>query len=313
MRAPLNGRAVAIVLRSLATATLLGATGCESVFHWCMNGSWGAPYWAKNVIALPANAPNANPISARDCATLCGTEKAERCEIAEVPGESYLVCFIYRENGCPSGWGSGRMLDGIALEPRRAATVGEYFARAAALEAASVVSFRRLAADLERHGAPRGLVARARSAARDEKRHAALARALSKRFGGRPVRARVPPARPRGLEELAHENAWTGCVGETIGALLLFARAAVTTDEQVRAALREMATDEIGHAALAWDVRAFLRGRLDLRARREELAALEAAVASARGIAFDPVFPFDPGPIVAGLDAALWQDALSAT
>ena len=327
----MKGREISGVLRRLSTATFLGAVatgsaGCESVFHWCMNGQYGAPYYARDLREIPESASDAlrgattSPIDAKVCASLCGSPDAEHCELASVAEPSaadrrFVVCFAYRENGCPSGWGSGRVPDGLLLEeelasePRHARTLGDYFARAAALEAASVVSFRRLAADLTRYGAPGSLVRRSERAAMDEKHHATLARRLARRWGGARTRARIAPAVDRTLRDLAIENAWSGCVGETFGALLLAMRAHVCDDREVRDTLRRMARDEVAHAALAWDIRAWLLERLDPIARVEERVALRSAARAAARVSFDPVFPFDPRPIARALDSCVWRAA----
>lgn len=325
MQRTVNGRDVVEVLRAIAASALVAgtataATGCESVFHWCLNGQYGAPYYAKSVREIPEDLRasvaglTGGPLDPKVCRRLCNAP-ADACEIATVaegsaPADGHVVCFAYRENGCPSGWGSGRLPDGLALDPRRATTLGDYFARAAALEAASVVSFRRLAADLARHGAPSALVRRAARAAHDEKRHATATRRLARRFGGERVRARLVDAAPRTLREIAVENAREGCVGETLGALLLFARAGASADAEVRATLRAIARDEIAHAALAWDLRAHLSTRLDARSVAAERRALDDARRAAKRVPVDPVFPFDPAPLVEALDAQLWRPAL---
>ena len=153
----MKGRDVVEVLRAISAGVLVAggataASGCESVFHWCLNGQYGAPYYAKSVREIPedlrasvAALPN-GPLDAKLCKKLCNGD-ADACEVASVvepsfPPNAHVVCFAYRENGCPSGWGSGRLPEGLALDPRCATSLGDYFARASALEAASVVSFR---------------------------------------------------------------------------------------------------------------------------------------------------------------------------
>src|SRR5688500_86287 len=67
----------------------------------------------------------------------------------------------------------GRAFDGLLPpEPVDTDAIGELFGRAAWMEAASITAFRRLARELESYGAPRELVDAARTAARDEIRHA---------------------------------------------------------------------------------------------------------------------------------------------
>jgi hypothetical protein len=130
-------------------------------------------------------------------------------------------------------------------------------------EAQSVVEFERLAADLVRVGAPDQLVARARSAAQDERRHAELASQLASRtidLGPAPHFA------PRTVEELAFDNFIGGCLNET-GAAVRTAHQSFTWRE-----LRAVAEDEAGHAQFSWDLHAWL-GSVVAPATRRELAA----------------------------------------
>ena len=98
--------------------------------------------------------------------------------------------------------------------------LGDFLARCAHQEAASVFSFSRLARELEAHGAPRQLVARARAARADESRHAAIVGALARERGGELSPVRIESLHVRSLEEMALENAVEGCVLETYGAAI---------------------------------------------------------------------------------------------
>ncbi len=161
----------------------------------------------------------------------------------------------------------------VAREPSRCAdALGRFFAEAAYLEAASVVSFDRLADELTALGAPRSLVTRARDGAADEVRHARTTSALARRFGGDVTMPEVAPARARSVYEIALENAVEGCVRETYGALVAHWQATHAGDLRIRAAMQVIAEDETRHAQLSADVAAFLDGLLDdhERARVEE-------------------------------------------
>ena len=98
--------------------------------------------------------------------------------------------------------GVGRIPAGLA--PARVAralsALGDWFAAAAHLEAASVHAFRRLHDELAAHGAPARLLRAARRAQRDEVRHARLTARMARRFGGHPVPPRVAPVPLRALE-----------------------------------------------------------------------------------------------------------------
>ncbi len=152
----------------------------------------------------------------------------------------------------------GRRPQGLAFETPSSSSPGDVLATMAVLEAASVVAFDRLARELEAHGAPGELVARARSAMADEIRHTRTLRRLARARGGRaiPWRRAELPVRPR--LELGIENATEGCVSEAFGAATALVQAERATDPEVRAAFAVIAEDELEHAALAWDVHAWL-------------------------------------------------------
>jgi hypothetical protein len=159
-------------------------------------------------------------------------------------------------------------------------SLGDYLAMSAELEAASVPAFRRLARELRAHGAPRDLVSRAEKAARDEVRHARMTQRLAERFGGAPKLPRIGKLPVRSLEAIAEENAREGCVRETFGALVASVQALRATDEGIRAAMEAIAVDETEHAALAWDVAAWLDTQIDSAGRDAARRAKRAAYAS---------------------------------
>lgn len=159
-------------------------------------------------------------------------------------------------------------------------SLGAYFAMTAELEAASVPAFRRLARELRAHGAPRELVSRAEKAARDEVRHARMTQRLAQRFGGAPRLPRIGKLPVRSLEAIAEENAREGCVRETFGALVASVQALRATDEGIRAAMEAIAVDETEHAALAWDVAAWLDSQIDSAGRDAARRARRAAYVS---------------------------------
>jgi hypothetical protein len=180
-----------------------------------------------------------------------------------------------------SGPNPGRRPEGLVAPttPAYDCPVGRYFARAAHLEAASVHAFRRLAGELALHGAPSALVAGARRALRDERRHARLTRRLAATHGSDPLPVRVAKPARRTLEAIAVENVVEGCVRETFAALLAVYQSRAAADPNVRAAMAQIAPDETRHAELAWAIDGWLRARLDRRARRRVTAARRAAVA----------------------------------
>jgi hypothetical protein len=152
--------------------------------------------------------------------------------------------------------------------------VARYLVEAAALEAASVPAFARLARDLAAHGAPARLVRAARTAMADEARHWRRTRDVARRRGGDPVRTTVSPAPVASLEEIAVDNVVEGCVRETFGALIAAHQAAAAGDREIRALMTDIAEDELSHASLSWQIDAWACDQLGtaFRARRSQVA-----------------------------------------
>jgi hypothetical protein len=189
-------------------------------------------------------------------------------------GPATIAC----DMGCIGG--IGRRPEGLARPDlrRSESALGDFFARAAHLEAASVHAFERLAATLARLGAPRKLVRAALSAADDEVRHAVMTGRLAARFESHPPPVVVEPTAPApGLLAVAVENAVEGCARETLGALVASFQACHATDADVRAVARPIADDEIRHASLAWAILRWLAPKLS----REEQDAVARAFRSA--------------------------------
>jgi hypothetical protein len=196
------------------------------------------------------------------------------CSPKPSDGGAYLVACKY---SCgPSGRRPAGLEEAAASH---GCAVGQYFASMAHLEAASVHAFRSMARELRAHGAPRGLIAQARRAARDEIRHARLTRAMAKAHGGTAAPVKVTATTSRSLEAMAVENAVEGCVRETFGALLASWQARAAGDRHVRTMMASIAEDEARHADLAWALDAWTRTKLDRAARHRVLDARRAAVA----------------------------------
>jgi hypothetical protein len=210
--------------------------------------------------------------------TCCGPDPAS-------DGTLQLTCIL----NCPAGPNPGRRPAGLQDAPGApGCVVGQYFANAAHLEAASVHAFRVLGRELTAHGAPARLVAGARSALRDEVRHARLTRRVARAHGARPAPVRVAPPAVRSLEQIAVENAAEGCVRETFAALLAVWQARAAADPEVRHTMAALADDEIRHAQLAWDIDAWAAGRLDAAARQRVVAARMEAVAELEAAVSEP-------------------------
>jgi hypothetical protein len=177
----------------------------------------------------------------------------------------------------------GRLTEGVAVGPsQRGTTLAAHLAELAALEGAAVPAFRRLARELDAHGAPAAFVTAARRSAGEEVRHHALMTAAAGAVGGRVERVRAPALPTRSLGELLHENGLEGCVRETFGALLASWQAATAEDPQLRRMMTGIAADETAHAALSWRIHAWgarLLSAVERRRLAEEMAAAYAEVA----------------------------------
>ncbi|MBL8739609.1 MAG: ferritin-like domain-containing protein [Myxococcales bacterium] len=212
----------------------------------------------------------------------------------------------------------GRRPAGLCSRPRRPRSLGQFFANAAHLEAASVPAFAQLAAELSAHGAPPALVRAAERARREEIRHAQVTAALARRFGAAPITPLLSPRGLRDLRAMALDNATEGCVRETFGAAIATVQARTARDASVLRAMRSIAADETRHAELSWAIDRWAMSRLTSSGRREMRRARRAAVEQLRAEMAKPVatavrrFAGVPGPseslrMLDALDASLWR------
>ncbi|HSO41203.1 MAG TPA: ferritin-like domain-containing protein, partial [Labilithrix sp.] len=179
---------------------------------------------------------------------------------------------VGQRQSCPV---AGRRPAGFRSEeaPATATPIGEHFAGMATLEAASVTAFRHLHRQLRAHGAPRELLNRIRKAARDEIRHARATGALARKYGVTPSAPQIAAssAGVPSLFAIARENAREGCVRETYGALVAHLQKTRAADDDVRETMLAIADEETEHAALSWDIAAWIETKLG-DAERAELA-----------------------------------------
>lgn len=161
-----------------------------------------------------------------------------------------------------------------------------HFAEVSHLEAAAVLAFENMEAELREFGAPSALLRRVRKARADEVRHAESTRVLAERFGGTPREPRCAPhdARPS-LLAFAIENAREGCIRETYGSLVAGYQAKHAKDVDVRAVLTAIAAEELEHATLSWDIAEWVEAKLTPaeralveRARHEAIEDLRASL-----------------------------------
>ncbi len=164
----------------------------------------------------------------------------------------------------------GRLPQGLSSRARRCSVaLGDYFARTAHLEAASVPAFEVIHDELVAFGAPIALRRQALEAKADEVRHAHVTAGLARRFGGQ-VTAPCVEARPlRTLLDFAIDNAREGCVRETFGAAVGHFQAQHAADAQLRAEYASIARDETRHAELSWAIDAWVKTELSDDETRE--------------------------------------------
>jgi len=267
---------------------------------WCADASAGAPWWpdaggnCKYYVDLSCAGyvpVGGCLLGAADCLKLCtlNTPLFE-CEYAQ-PACTIAGRFVAEAGQplqvqcdvCPGAGRCPERLRRLARGPRTGNAVGEYFARAAYLEEASVHAFDQLERELRAHRAPESLGRAARRSARDEVRHAGAMRRLAALHGGTPRSPRVGRTRIRSLERVARENVIEGCLRETYGALIATWQAAHATDPVVRRCFARIAVDETRHAALAWAVAEWAQDRLGASARARLARARRRAARRLRG------------------------------
>ncbi|MCB9677641.1 MAG: hypothetical protein H6737_21225 [Alphaproteobacteria bacterium] len=131
----------------------------------------------------------------------------------------------------------------------------------ARMEHASVASFAKLTLDLLALGAPPSLLAAVQQAAADEIEHARLCFGMLARSGTalEPGPMAFQPIVPcADAAAVAYATVREGCLGETMGAWLADHAAAGCDDPAARGVLARIAADEARHAALSWEIVAWL-------------------------------------------------------
>ncbi len=242
---------------------------------------WTAP--ASGVTSPPNEKPEPlDPASPEvRCAPCTGPGRvASDCAPLEplaASGEHLVVCFRHNAGQCVLDGPAGRHAEGVVAARGLPETPGAYFAKLAHAERVSVLTFRALARDLSRLGAPRDLIRRARRAAHDEERHYLSMKRSARRAGARGPEVRGAPPGPGSHRGHAIENAGEGCVRETFAAALLVHQARDAHDPEVRRAFARIVPDEIAHARLAADIHRFAMKRLRPDERAQVRRAREAA------------------------------------
>jgi hypothetical protein len=182
------------------------------------------------------------------------------------------------------GWAEALPCTGspAELSASERAEVANHFVAAGLMEHASIAAFARFALQLLALGAPAELVADATAAMQDETRHAKLCFGLAARYGESAV---APgPLELGGAFEAVDLLAISdlviseGCIGETGAALEVAWAAEAAAEPALRELLRDIADDELRHAALAFR---FVAWAAERDARIGELFAQRVAEARA--------------------------------
>lgn len=261
----------------LGASLLVGASGCP-----CPDGH--VEEEASVTRAEFATQIDACLADDQACVSLCRAVFAlepdalvEKCVISAIDNKMALVETKYFEQVSCVG---GRRPNGFVEPACRSRAAGEWIARVATVEAASITAFARLVRALERHGAPEHLVAKARAAMIDEVIHARLTARLAWRMGARVEAPVIAKAHGPTISELALENAVEGQVAETFGALLATCQGQLAEDAEVRAVFARIAVDEARHAELAHELAPWFDAQLDDETRAAIAAARREATAS---------------------------------
>lgn len=280
-------------------------------------------------------------LSSEGCETLCTTysytrvQEVHSCALIETPtsettptpvesagdtggsGERSISCQATVVEECVGG------RDHDCIQSRHEGfgpdEVSAWFAAQAHAESTSVAAFVTIALEIERLGLPHALVERCRIAAREEITHARILGRIADALGGRAAPIEIKPPEHRSLLAFALENAVEGCVRETWAALVAHWQASHAAEPRVRAAYARIASDEAGHADLAWLIDAELQLRLSPSERAQVEAARKGAVEALRASLSEPSAELKrtaglpdlqrAKALLDRLDGAVWQSA----
>lgn len=168
-----------------------------------------------------------------------------------VDGEPRLACAATRADYAAAMTPNRR---GLSNDAR--AALAAHYVEVGLMEHASVAAFARFSLELLALGAPSELVRAAQSAMGDELTHARLAFGLATAYGGAPV-GPGPLAIERALADsdfvsVVRTAFLEACIGETCAAAEVAEARDAATDPVVRAALTQIAEDELRHATLGY-------------------------------------------------------------
>ena len=238
-------------------------------------------------------------VSLRDAETIDGdllrticdrTCLSRNCEVLYEcsPATSDAGCRFWPNEDASSLWArcipnvacgiGGRAAFGLQRVPECEPEIGPLLLYQAQSEFNSIGAFIQLARTLSELMAPSSLVARAILAAHDEARHTGLVVDLAFALGADRFDATwTPVSVPSEIVSFTIHNFVEGCVRETFAAVVALRQSRYSSHPISSDVFSKIASDEMSHAVLSWDVAEYLNARLD----DESFLALRAAAARA--------------------------------
>lgn len=149
-------------------------------------------------------------------------------------------------------------MDALILSEAARQALAKVWAYRAGSERQAVARFTRLYGELGAVGAAPEVLALAEAAIDDERRHVVICERLAHGYGGTSTStstSEAPPIGPSALgarDRLLYEIVAFCCVTESLNAALMAVSRSEAQVDAVRAALREILADEVGHARLGW-------------------------------------------------------------
>lgn len=160
--------------------------------------------------------------------------------------------------------------------------VGRHFAALARRKRVELVGCSAAVRGLGALGAPTHMIRQLQGVLANLVKHVDMFADLSRRYGVSPERGTQQSAVRMEPGELARDNFVRGCLSGAVQAVMAEYQASEASDDAVRCAVREIASDERRHNALAWQIESWLRSLLSADALEQLGDAQRRAIAEAR-------------------------------
>lgn len=281
----------------------------------------------KNRIGGQTDFASLEKITASDCSTKTQPFTLSPFRRAPSSTPSTLVSCqveytaIHSPYTCPKAV-PGRMPNGLMIENNQAASqssIARYLADMAAMETAAITAFEYLVRELTAYGAPENLIEHAKQAVLEEKRHSEMAGLLASAHNATVTAVQVEDFMLRSLYEIALENAVEGCVNETFAAVCGLWQSEHAQMPVFKHVISHITDEELGHAALSWEIHAWLMPQLtdsqQQRINKAQTEAIERLIANFRQkgdadqqAAFGLPDETAAAALFAELQNSVWQD-----